>query len=83
MAHSKKTFLKLLSASADANISQRDLVSLLLALGFDERQGRGSHVVFSRDGVEEIITLSAHGNQAKPYQVKQVRRLIQTYDLKL
>ena len=70
MATAKRTLLKQLSASADANISQRDIISLLLALGFDRRQGKGSHIVFSRTGVEEIITLSAHGNQTKPYQVK-------------
>ena len=48
---------------------------LLRQLGFDERT-RGSHHIFTKEGVEEILNLQPRGAKAKPYQVKQVRRVI-------
>jgi len=47
---------------------------LLRELGFDERI-RGSHHIFSKAAVEEIINIQAKGSKCKPYQVKQVRSL--------
>ncbi len=52
----------------------------MITLGFDERI-RGSHHIFTRDGIEEILNLQPKGSKAKPYQVKQVRRVILTYRL--
>jgi len=51
-----------------------------LNYGFEERV-RGSHHIFVKDGVEELITLQRDGKSAKPYQVKQVRRIILRYGL--
>ena len=48
--------------------------------GFDERV-RGSHHIFSRTDVAEILNLQPRGGQAKPYQVKQVRGVILSYRL--
>lgn len=53
---------------------------LLRDLGFDERI-RGSHHIFMKEGVEEILNLQPKGSKAKPYQVKQVRRVILKYQL--
>jgi predicted RNA binding protein YcfA (HicA-like mRNA interferase family) len=53
---------------------------LLLRLGFDERI-RGSHHIFTKEGVEEILNLQPKGRQAKPYQVRQVRRIVLKYHL--
>ena len=44
-------------------------------LGFTERI-RGSHHIFRREGVRELINLQRDGSQAKPYQVRQVRQVI-------
>jgi len=51
------------------------LRGLLRRLGFDERI-RGSHHIFTKTGVEEILNLQPKGRNAKPYQVKQVRAVI-------
>jgi hypothetical protein len=56
------------------------LRQLLRRLGFDERI-RGSHHIFTREGVEEILNLQPKGAKAKPYQVKQVRKVILDYKL--
>jgi len=53
---------------------------LLRRLGFDERI-RGSHHIFTRESVEEILNLQPRGAKAKPYQVKQVRNVILKYKL--
>jgi len=56
------------------------MCQLLEKFGFDKRI-HGSHHIFSKDGVEEIINLQPKGPKAKPYQVKQVRNLILKYRL--
>jgi len=50
------------------------------SLGFEKRV-KGSHHLFRRAGVEERINLQREGNNAKPYQVKQVRAVILKYKL--
>jgi hypothetical protein len=72
---------RVLSATADRNIRFGDLRALLLALDFEERV-RGSHHIFNRDGVAEILNLQPReGGLAKAYQVRQVREVIVKYQL--
>jgi hypothetical protein len=40
---------------------------------------KGSHHIFRKAGVEEKINLQRDGNNAKPYQVKQVRAVLLKY----
>jgi predicted RNA binding protein YcfA (HicA-like mRNA interferase family) len=70
----------ILRGTSDANIPFRQMCHLLKILGFQERT-RGSHHIFTKDGVEEIINLQAKASKAKPYQVKQARNLILKYNL--
>jgi predicted RNA binding protein YcfA (HicA-like mRNA interferase family) len=56
------------------------LRQLLNNLGFDERI-RGSHHIYTKSDVVEIINLQPKGSKAKPYQVKQVRNLSLKYKL--
>jgi hypothetical protein len=42
---------------------------------------KGSHHIFFRDGVAEILSLQPHSGRCKPYQVKQVRNVIINYRL--
>ncbi len=71
---------RVLSGTSDANIRFDDLRFLLRQLGFTERI-RGSHHIFTRDGVAEILNLQPRGNKAKAYQVKQVREVIVSYGM--
>ncbi len=41
----------------------------------------GSHHIFFRDGVAEILNLQPRSGKCKPYQVKQVRNVIINYRL--
>ena len=72
--------VRVLRGSSDAGIRFDDLRGLLRRLGFAERIN-GSHHIFTREGVDEILNLQPKGSMAKPYQVKQVRRVIVRYKL--
>jgi len=76
----EKTLDRILRGSSDANISFQELRKLLLQLGFSERI-RGSHYIYAKTDITEIVNLQPIGNKAKPYQVKQVRNIIITYGL--
>lgn len=71
----EKILERILRGTSDANISFDGLRRLLKNLGFGERV-RGSHHIFYRESVEEILNLQPRGGKAKPYQVKQVRHVI-------
>jgi hypothetical protein len=75
MSRPDKTLAKVLRGTADASLSFADLRGLLHHLGFDERV-KGSHHIFTRDGVDEILNLQPKAGKAKPYQVRQVRDVI-------
>jgi hypothetical protein len=78
---SRRVLARILSGSADRAIRFRELRGLLLALGFDERV-RGSHHIYTRDAIVEILNLQpGDGGMAKPYQVRQVRNVIVSYKL--
>jgi hypothetical protein len=76
----ESTLTRVLSGRADANIRFSDVQGLLRSLGFTERV-RGSHPIFTKSGVAEILNLQPRGSLAKPYQVKQVRNMILRYRL--
>jgi len=75
-----KLLAKILSGTSDSNIPFAQLCQLLRRLGFEERI-RGSHHIFTKEGIEEILNLQPKGSQAKAYQVKQVRAVILKYQL--
>ena len=67
MGRQEKVLLKVLRGTADANIAFGDLCMLLRHLSFDERV-RGSHHIFTKDGVEEILNLQPKGG--KPNRIR-------------
>ncbi len=75
-----KIIERLLRAQSDANHRFDDLCLLLQAKGFRMRVS-GSHHVFTKPGVMERINLQREGSKAKPYQVKQVRKILAQYKL--
>lgn len=80
MGRLDKLLRTLLSGTADANLAFADLQHILLALKFEERV-RGSHHIYTRVDVDEILNLQARHGEAKPYQVRQVRDVILKYRL--
>lgn len=82
MSHARKTLAQVLDGTRDASVRFDALRALVLVLGFAERTN-GSHHVFTKSGVRDILNLQRDGRNAKPYQVRQVRRVIGTYHLTL
>ncbi len=80
MAKRDTLLVQVLSGTANANVPFDGLRRLLGRLGFDERI-RGSHHIFTKTGIVEILNLQPKGRDAKAYQVKQVRVVIVKYRL--
>ncbi|TYQ12631.1 UNVERIFIED_CONTAM: hypothetical protein Cloal_3656 [Acetivibrio alkalicellulosi] len=80
MGQLEKLLIKILSGTNDKNIEFNDLCKILKTLGFNERI-KGSHHIFSKAGLEEILNIQQVGSKSKPYQVKQVRQVILKYKL--
>ena len=78
MSKTGKIENQILSGRSDANIDFNDLCRLLANYKFDERI-KGSHHIFTKYDVEEIINIQPIGSKAKAYQIKQVRNLILKY----
>lgn len=76
----EKILEKLLRGESDANLRFSELCQLLEAKGFRMRVA-GSHHIFTKSGVFERINLQREGSQAKPYQVRQVRKILAQYKL--
>lgn len=71
----EKTLQKLLHGESDSNIRFDELCHLLKAKGFRMRVS-GSHHIFTRPGLLERINLQCEGAKAKPYQVRQIRKIL-------
>ncbi len=82
MGKYEKLLLKILQGRSDQNIDFEDLRTLLGLFGFIERV-KGSHHIFHKKEVEEILNIQESQGKAKAYQVKQVRNLILKYRLDL
>ncbi|MBW4690466.1 MAG: type II toxin-antitoxin system HicA family toxin [Lyngbya sp. HA4199-MV5] len=80
MSRRDKLLVKILLGVSDTGIPFERLCQLLNRLGFEERI-QGSHHIFSKEGVEEILNLQPKQGKAKAYQVKQVRNVILKYQL--
>jgi predicted RNA binding protein YcfA (HicA-like mRNA interferase family) len=69
-----------LGARDNLAVSFDELCLVLKKLGFMQRIN-GSHHIFCKDGIEDILNIQPDGAKAKPYQVKQVRKIILKYKL--
>jgi hypothetical protein len=72
-----------LSRQSDKNMRFAPVRALLLSLDFEERTS-GSHHIFSRHDIAELINLQeVKGGKVKLYQVRQLRELLVEYREKL
>lgn len=80
MSRTARLMERIMRGTSDADIPFDGLCGLLRGLGFEERI-RGSHHIFTRGDVEEILNLQPKSNAAKPYQVRQVRGVFLRYGM--
>jgi len=78
----KRKLLKRILANPQ-NVAFGDMVSLVEAFGFRLSRVSGSHHIFVRTDVRELVNLQNVSGQAKPYQVRQFLKLVEQYNLEL
>ena len=64
-------------------ISGKQMCQLLEGKGWRLARVTGSHHIFVRPGVRELVNLQNVKGQAKPYQIRQFLRIVERYNLKL
>ena len=57
------------------------LCKIAEVLGFQARKGTGSHLVYFREGIQEILNFQNEGGWAKAYQVRQFIKVIEKYSI--
>jgi predicted RNA binding protein YcfA (HicA-like mRNA interferase family) len=75
----RRLLQKLLSGSK--NIRFTEAVACAEAFGFRLARIHGSHHIYIHANVPELLNLQNVHGQAKPYQIKQLLRLIERYNL--
>jgi predicted RNA binding protein YcfA (HicA-like mRNA interferase family) len=77
----RRLLQKLLSGSK--NIRFAEAVACAEAFGFRLSRINDSHHIYVHADVPELVNLQNVNGQAKPYQVKQLLRLIERYNLQM
>jgi predicted RNA binding protein YcfA (HicA-like mRNA interferase family) len=65
------------------NTSFSDFANLVEGLGFRLSRVSGSQHTFVHPDVSELVNLQDVGGEAKPYQIRQLMKLVERYNLKL
>ncbi len=77
----RRRLLRILNGSRNVNFS--DFVNLLEVFSFRLSRVSGSHEIFVHADVPELVNVQNVGGQVKPYQVRQVLKLVEQYHLRL
>jgi predicted RNA binding protein YcfA (HicA-like mRNA interferase family) len=72
-----------LASGALQNVAFRDLEDLALGFGFRLARQSGSHKVYAHPMIAQLLNLQDAGGTAKPYQIRQLLRLVERYGLRL
>ena len=65
------------------SIRYNDFVALIKAYGFKRTHSNGSHEIYRRQDIPDIVNIQNDNGKAKSYQVKQFLSIIEKYNLKL
>ena len=65
------------------NVRFQDFVALVEAFGFREVRIKGSHHIYERSDIFDMVNIKNNKGQAKPYQIKQFLGLVETCNLEL
>ena len=78
----KQRLLKKVLAGSK-NISFGEMVAVVEAFGFRLSRVSGSHHIFVRNDVPELVNLQEVGGMAKPYQIRQFLKIVERHNLKI
>jgi predicted RNA binding protein YcfA (HicA-like mRNA interferase family) len=77
----RKLLQKIIGGSK--NIRFTEMVNLIEGFGFKLSRTDGSHHIFTRPDIPELVNLQDIKGQAKPYQIRQFLKLVEKHNLKL
>jgi len=63
------------------NIRLEKLCRIAEAFGFQFKGGKGSHRIYLRKDINEMLNFQNVSGKAKPYQVRQLIKIIDKYNL--
>lgn len=82
MVKHSKILEKLVSGSQ--NIRFDEFMTLLEEFGFVRERVRGSHHIFKHPSVSDLLSIQPRKDgKAKPYQLRQLLKLVEEYNLHL
>jgi predicted RNA binding protein YcfA (HicA-like mRNA interferase family) len=77
----RKLLQKIIEGSK--NIRFTEMVNLVEGFGFKMSRTEGSHHIFTRTDIPELVNLQDVKGQAKTYQIRQFLKLVEKHNLKL
>lgn len=77
----RKKLLGQITSGKLHNIPFADIINLAIGFGFHFSRVQGSHHIFIHPNIDELLNLQEVHGEAKPYQIKQLLRLIERYNL--
>ncbi len=63
------------------NVRFEEICRIAETFGFKFRGGKGSHRIYVRPGVRDLLNFQNAKGKAKPYQVKEFLKIIEQYHL--
>lgn len=63
------------------NVRFETICKAAIAFGFEFKGCKGSHRIFVKTGIREMLNFQNVKGKAKPYQVKQFLKIIEKYKL--
>lgn len=82
MVKPSKLFALLLENS-NRDVSFRDFLALIVALGFVHSRTKGSHQSFVHVKCPKLLVIQPKGKDAKRYQVRELLDMVEQYGLAL
>ena len=77
----KKTLRKILQGSK--NVRFGEFTKFVEAYGFRLVRVSGSHHIYGRHDVQELVNIQQVGGEAKWYQIKQFMKILEKYNLEM
>lgn len=81
MSQYEKIRSDVLSGKCDKNISEADMKFFLSKIGATHKRTAGSHIQYTIDNIPELINIQPKNGKIKPYQVKEIRNIVNKYRL--
>lgn len=77
----KKVLAKILAGTKNVRFNEFD--NLIKGFGFELARINGSHHIYNRHDIPELINIQNRKGQVSPYQIKQFLAIIEKYNLSL